>query len=291
MLLYFNGDSFVAGVELGDDILNVYPGKASYPMNNTDPNSIHVRNKKWLVNTNTPGHPLFKERMTVRNKLDKLEFERAFPNKVHQLTQLPVINHALGGSSMDRISRTTVSDLCDLRKEKPDEKIIAFIGTTYPNRTEIPAAISVSRGMDPHGHVFNWDSVSPTYQILQSKEVEDLIKYFALRQTNYHAAVNFYKNIILIQDYCKLNDIQLYWIATHDNIVTEYVIESHVRDQYDLFALREYANLHYSVDMKDFLPEFNFEDVLCPGGHFSEPVHERTAEKIVEILKKYEQHR
>lgn len=290
MLLYFNGDSFVAGVELGDDILNVYPGKASYPMNTTDPNSIHVRNKKWLINTNTPGHPLFKERRAAKQKLTKLEFERAFPNKVRQLTQLPIINHALGGASMDRISRTTLADLCDLRRKNPNEKIIAFIGTTYPTRTEVPAE-GDRRGSDPHGHTFNWNSISPTYQIVRTKEVENLVNYFARYQTTYHAAVNFYKNIILIQDYCKLNDIQLHWIATHDNIVTEYIVESDVLDQYDLFALREYANLQYSVDMKDFLPEFNFQDVLCPGGHFSEPVHQRTAERIVEILQNHEQHR
>jgi hypothetical protein len=290
MLLYFNGDSFVAGDELGDDILNVYPGTASYPMNTTDPKSLHVRNKKWLVNTNTPGHPLYKERVASKQKLSKLEFERAFPNKVHQLTQFPIINHALGGASMDRISRTTVADLCYLRRKKPNEKIIAFIGTTYPSRTEVPAE-GDKRGADPHGHTVNWDSISPTYQVIRTKEVENLVNYFARYQTTYHAAVNFYKNIILIQDHCKLNDIQLHWIATHDNIVNEYVVESDVLDQYDLFALREYANLQYSVDMKDFLPEFNFQDVLCPGGHFSEPVHERTAEKIVEILQTHEQHR
>ena len=44
-------------------------------------------------------------------------------------------------------------------------------------------------------------------------------------------------------------------------------------------------------DILNIYPGFNFENVLCPGGHFSEPVHDRTAEKIVEILQNYEQHR
>lgn len=284
MLLYFNGDSFVAGSELGDDILNGYPGTASYPMDNDNPNSVHVQNKKWLVNTYTPGHSLYKNRQAMQEQLDKLEAERSVPNKVRQLTKLSVINHALGGSSMDRIARTTLADLCNLRKENPNEKIIAFIGTTYPNRTEIPVDDEPLSGTDRHGHYSNWICVSPMYRVQRSKKVEELNKYFARHQTNYHAAVNFYKNIILIQDYCKLNDIQLHWIATHDNIVTEYAIESDVQDQYDLFALREYANLQYSIDMKNFFTEFNFQNMLCPGGHFSELVHERTAQEIVYLL-------
>jgi len=284
MLLYFNGDSFVAGSELGDDILNMYPGTASYPIDNDAPNSVHIQNKKWLVNTYTPSHPLYKNRLSMQKQLTKLEAERSFPNKVHQLTKIPVINHSMGGSSMERIARTTLADLCNLRKENPNEKIIAFIGTTYPNRTEIPVDDESLSHTDQHGHIWNWICVSPMYKVSRSKKVEDLIKYFARHQTNYHAAVNFYKNIILIQDYCKLNDIQLHWIATNDNIVTEYVIESDVQDQYDLLALREYANLQYSIDMKDFFPKFNFQNVLCPGGHFSEPVHDRTAQEIVYLL-------
>jgi hypothetical protein len=253
MLLYFNGDSFVAGSELGDDLINIYPGLANYPMDNDNPNSITTRNKKWLVNTYTPSHPLYKKRLSVQKQLNKLEYERSFPNKVHQLTKLPIINHAMGGASMDRITRTTLADLCNLRKENPNEKITAFIGTTYPNRTEIPVD-EPDCDTDIHGHKPNWISVSPIYQLSRSKAVETLNGYFARYQTNYHAAVNFYKNIILIQDYCKLNDVQLHWIATNDNIVTEYVIESDVQDQYDLLALREYANLQYSIDMKDFFP-------------------------------------
>ncbi len=277
MQLYFNGDSFVAGVELGDDILDDYPGTAHYPINDT----MHVRNKKWLENTYKSGHPLNKERMRVEKQLIKLEFERAFPNKVQRLTHLPVINHAMSGSSMERITRTTLADLYNLRKENPNEKIIAFIGTTHPSRMEIPVDVPTPRDTDLHGHVMNWMCVSPTYQVRRSKEAEYVISYFAHHMTNYHAAANFYKNIILIQDYCKLNDIQLHWVATHENIATEYTVESDVQDQYDLLALREYANLQYSVDMKDFFAEFNFQNVLCPGGHFAESIHQRTAEEIV----------
>jgi hypothetical protein len=104
--------------------------------------------------------------------------------------------------------------------------------------------------------------------------------------TQYHQMINFYKNIVLLQDFCKLNDITLHWVASHDNILTDSWPMTGYEDRPDINMLMEYAKLEYIVDMKKIVEtEFVGKQVVCPGGHFAESIHQRTAEKIVDILR------
>jgi hypothetical protein len=87
----------------------------------------------------------------------------------------------------------------------------------------------------------------------------------------------------LISDFCKLNNIELYWIATGED-VTKHVVEKHLKNRPDLQMLIAYSNFKYDINMIDIIGEYPGQNVICPGGHFGEQIHQRTAEEIVRIL-------
>jgi hypothetical protein len=286
MRLYFNGDSFVAGVELGDDILPEYPGLATSWWSNTFwgiPHPTALENKKWLAKTYDNNHPFAKLRQQHTEYMQSLEFDRAFPNKVAQITDLPVINHALGGSSMDRIARVSLLDLYKLKQEYPKEKIVAIIGTTHPSRSEI---INDKLGVtDYHKTYQDWICISATYKVEgQGEYVDTLCRYKILYEKHFHSLVNFYKNIILVKDFCKINEIDLYWIATHDTVNRNYNVEPYLSERPILSMMKEYAKLEYYLDMKDYLNKDSA--TMCPGWHFGENVHQLVANDIAALINK-----
>ena len=281
ILLYFNGDSFVQGTELADDMLSGYPGYIPWPLDFNEGSKFRT-GKIWLDASHDSNHPSNKTRMANIYKITQTELYRAYPNKVHVLTGLPIINRALGGSSMDRIVRQTLLDLYNFKKEDPDRELVAIIGTTYPERSEIPNNFPAST--DLHGFSTDWVSISATFrQAEHDEDIENLRRYKISFETNYHSLVNFYKNIVLVSDFCKLNNIKLYWIATGED-VTKHVVEKHLKFKPDLQMLMEYSEFKYDVIMIDIIGEYPGQDVICPGGHFGEQIHLRTAEEIVKIL-------
>jgi len=281
MLLYFNGDSFVAGTELADDMLPGYPGCIPWPLH-FGVGSKFRPGKVWLDASHDASHPSNKTRMDIIAELVQTELYRAYPNKVHMMTGLPIINRGMGGSSMDRIARQTLLDLYTLKQEDPDRELIAFIGTTYPERHEIPNNLPPI--LDMHGFATDWASISATFrQADHDEDIENIRRYKILFETNYHSLVNFYRNVLLISDFCKVHNIKLYWIATGEDVTTR-VVEEHLRDRPDLKMLMDYTQFKYDINMIEIIAEFPGQHVICPGGHFGEQIHERTAQEIVKIL-------
>lgn len=282
MLLYFNGDSFAAGVELADDMLPGYPGCFTWPVD-YDSDPVAKEGKEWLDNSHDGSHPSNKTRMSIVHELTQTELARAYPNLVHKMTGLPFINKSQGGSSMDRIVRVTIADLIRLKKEDPDRKLVAFICTTYIERSEIPN--NLSPNLDMHGDPQDWASVSVTFRQSDHDEmIEGIRKYKVLYETPYHSMLNFYRNVVLLQDYCKLNNVDLYWISGGENIHT--VVNQPYENRNDLVALMEYAKMQVTISMQDIAEhELRGQLVMCVGRHFAQPVHDRIAEKVVDILR------
>jgi hypothetical protein len=284
MLLYFNGDSFAAGTELADDMLPGYPGCFNWPID-YDSNPVAKQAKEWLDNSHNASYPSNKNRMGIVHQLTQTELARAYPSLVHKMTGLPIINKSQGGSSMDRIIRVTIADLIKLKKEDPSRKLVAFIATTYIERSEIPNNLPPT--VDMHGDPQDWASVSVTFRQSDHDDmIETIRKYKVLYETPYHSMLNFYRNVVLLQDYCKLNDVDLYWITAGENIWT--VVEPPHENRNDLAALMDYAKMQIAISMQDIAEhELIGQLSMCPGRHFAQPVHDRTAEKIVSILKQY----
>lgn len=277
MLIYFNGDSHAAGVELGDDVISEYPGLSNYDYNHGSNNS----KVEWKLNTHKNNHYLSLERKEKWNLILKLEYERSFPNRIKNKLGIDVINHAHGGASMDRIVRTSLKDLIQYKKQH--EEIIAVIATTDPSRREY-ATCYRNTGRDAVGELGHFVSISSHYSQDGEEDADMIRKYNALYERNYHQLVLFYKNVILLQDFCKVNNIKLIWVAGITNVVNKILVEPQYKYATDLTALKEYAKFEYTIDMDKIAKEI-FYDVKCPHSHFSEKVHEEVAIQLAKILK------
>jgi len=262
MIVYCNGDSFVAGVELGDSILPEYPG--AVPFNAS--NDIRAKNKQWIDKTYDKSHAWSAIRHDNGPLIRLDEKNRAWPNKLGSLLGIPVINSGLSGASMDRIARTSISDLIALKKQH--ERIVAIIGTTEPGRAELANEEYIWRDIILHIN-YEHDSL-----------LNSLVKYKICNETEYHHMVNFLKNVILIKDFCKLNDIELLWLTPIGDPILP--VEPNRQDYQDLL---EYADFKPSIDMFNIAQACGLPDVILPSSHWSESVHTLVAQELSHLIK------
>lgn len=272
MLIYCNGDSFVAGVELADDLLPDYPGLSDF-------GNPSEKAREWIANTYNPKHHYSKIREERCKELIQVEYSRAFPNKLHEILNVPVVNHGLGGSSMDRIVRTTITSLIELKKTH--DNIIAIIGDTDCNRSEVPNYESFDYE-DAVGFAKYWQCLSSNYHMSNREPLEPLIEYKLRYEKNYHSLVNYYKNVIMLQDFCANNNITLYWLESYGR--GEIVPESQYDNDTCLTNLKEYAGFKYTIRMSESAEKI-YNNVLCPSGHYGENVHTDVANILATIIK------
>ena len=262
MIVYCNGDSFVAGVELGDDILPEYPG--ALPFNAS--NEIREKSKQWIDKTYDNTH-LWSTIRRSNNHLIKLhEKNKAWPNKLSSLLGVSVINSAQGGASMDRIARTSISDLIALKKQH--ERIVAVIGITEPSRAELA------------NEEYNWHDVILHINYDSDILLHSLVKYKIYHETEYHHMVNFLKNVILIKDFCKLNDIELFWVTPIGDPMLK--VEPNRQDYQDLL---EYADFKPTIEMLNIARGSGLPDVILPSYHWAESIHALVAQKLSHLIK------
>jgi hypothetical protein len=251
MFIYANGDSFTRGSELANYLLPDFPGNTALPATNLQ----RLQNQKWITRVHKARHELVEHTLREEVKL-------AYPQKVADILGCECYNNAHGGSSIDRIARTTITDLARLKNEKKD--IVALIGTTNIYRIEMPTPNQA------------WDCGQPTRS--NNHVNKDITDYYIKYYTEYHAKTTYYKNLIFIRDFCKLNQIRLVLIdASHQPELMS------TPETGDLKTLKDYLDLKYDFDISKIAYEMG-GDIFCPLGHFTEPVHNKLAEEIAKTL-------
>jgi hypothetical protein len=262
MIIYCDGDSYVAGSELGDILLPDHPGFVPIGI----PKHIERERYNWTRRTYGNGDLSFMRRQ-LYNEIEKLEKEKAFPNKIAKKLNVEVINAAVGGSSMDSILRRTLSNLITL---KDKDNIVAFISTTDPWRFELPTLNDTNSP---------WTCVTVDSK---NEQVAEVFKYMVSANKNYHSLIRYYKNIISIQDFCKVNNIKLFFLDRN----TTNQIESEFENYEDYINLKKYANFKVDLDMSQekIRTIFKTENIICPGHHYNENVHEYIANELIKLL-------
>ena len=290
MIIYCNGDSFTSGVDLADYLIPGYPGGTPMCPWETGPQTPDVREAdNWHKNTYDNSHQLGKLRQTKMKAIRNEEFNRAWPNKLHNLSGYPVINNALSGSSMDRIARTTVSDLISLKEEHAN--IISIIGLTGIDRSELPG----------YRRSLTGSSFSSWVDIIHHRpglhpDLASIFDYKLKYETDYHCYINFYKNVILIKNFCSVNNIRLYfvlplplppkfWQSGYKPHPLDVDAKFSVTDIESIKNLENYANLVPDIYMTDIATSCKLPEVYAPGGHFAESIHEIVADKLFNIIK------
>jgi hypothetical protein len=281
-IIYANGDSFFAGDELGDFMIKDHPGYLNFKT----PQSILDLNQSWYHKTFDPSHPLSKDRIFKKNKIQDFNDNHNVIAKVAKKLNLNYVNHSLGGVSYDRISRTTITGLLELKKTTDD--IICLIGTTDPGRSEFCHQYSCEHEIDSSGFSITWDQLSHRFLNSHQKksEIKNVIDYKIQFESDYHQLFNAFKNILLIKNFCQIQNIKIIWVNTCFIDINEMQPENHFKNVRDLKAFREYVDLKYDVDMIKIAKESKLENVITPGLHFTESIYELIAENIIDIIKR-----
>jgi hypothetical protein len=249
LFLYANGDSFVKGDELGNFLKTDFPGYYNFSEERPE------RMDSWILEDQQKN----KFRSTNFFKtINAEEDKRNFAAKIQKHLNCNFLNNAQGGSSNDRTTRITLQDLIEIKKQH--KNIVALIGTAEPSRLELPND--------------NTDLLWKPYFLAKTDNINNPISQFYLLNLNrYHRMVMFYKNVILLQDFCKVNSIKLLWVAGNTNIVENNVVDTDAED-YNNF--KEYANFSYAAEMPKIAKDIDI-GVMCPGRHFAEKVHDAVA--------------
>jgi hypothetical protein len=255
MILYTNGDSFVAGCGLVDYQFPGYPGDYG----RSDADNINVsENIRWKNQIfSAPGV----NAASLVAQVSKLERKKAFPFKLKQLLGCELIDSSEGGSSFDKITRKTLVDLINIRKHTSN-RIVAIIGDTALHRRDQP----YTHNGDP-----SWFQLQPN--ISYPPVLEVIYKQNVLVEHNYHSLFYYYKNCILLKEFCINNDIELHWLNVFNNELLEIK---------ELKMLKEYIDIKYTVDMA--AESHKVATCFVSDGHFSEPVHDLVAAEFNKLL-------
>lgn len=278
VLIYCNGDSFVNGCELADELLKDHPGY--YDFDQRDNHSLIAPYTEWYTNSMNINHELGKRRQELGNIILKGQSNFAFSNIIQQQTGLNVINAATGylGNSQASITQRTIADLCKFKGQY--NKIIAIIGTTSINRILIPIENPCF-----NYNCNNWENKMLTYNnnlndSYYSNLVNKYVEFYHLYYTDYHLLYEWYKNLLLIKMFCKENNIKLLWTTG-----IEKVLDIDTYNLEDINALRNQLNLTFDVSLTEIAKQINTA-VICPGYHYSHIVHKKAAEEFISLIYK-----
>lgn len=265
MLIYANGDSFTAGNELVYEDLDSYPGDLM-----EFPHDIPKEIWEWI------SHCEKKYRFLANEKqYELMEKIKAYPHLVGNHLNAEIINNAKGGSSFERVARTSLLDLLTLRKKYPDEKIVALIGIVSRGRIEIPSednSTQVETGWIQMQLHFESQTIDPAFK-----------KWHLAHNSDYHMQNVLLRDAIQLYDFCKNNNINIVFVTNHEKDWEDIHLEGNYEDiaiyeEYlftaPIFSMRRYSERCRKNGIKSY-------SIL---GHYANVVHVEMAKDIVTFI-------
>jgi hypothetical protein len=260
MLIYCNGDSFVDGWELGDDLMEDHPGWLPYPYKR-----VH---SEWI--DNLYKHSLRNKSPNMSDDIHKRNRERCFAGLLESKYGHTVVNGAMNGASFERITRTTIVDLIKLKANH--DNITVIIGLTGIHRHEVPRNPAHHPG-PRHGEWVDTMTSIPSVH----PHAKDFNRFNALYMTDDHAMVRALVNLTHIKSFCDANNMRLLFVEPG---ITPEFTQQRVSKDPDIKVLGDYLKLDWCINMLEIAKTSNEREVFCPDGHFSPRMHEIFAEEI-----------
>ena len=180
----------------------------------------------------------------------------------------------MGGSSMDRICRTTICDLINLKNKH--KNIVAVISTTDIFRSEI-ADPNHPELWEPFDAKTIPDKDTPNYEIYKS-----LIKYKVMHETLFYKLWNFYWNILQVKNFCAINNIKLFWLEVFPECSYP---DAEARQHPMLASMIKEVDLSFLMTMSIVAQTYPNPEKYCAGGHFRKEIHEIFARHLYKRLK------
>jgi hypothetical protein len=266
MILYTNGDSFVAGCGLADYLLPEYPGDCGTTAD-------LEMDRKFTDEWNQKKKQLWSSCTTkTLYRIIQLERIKAFPAKLKTMFNCELVDSSEGGSSFDKITRKSIVDLIKIRKST-SERVVAIIGDTVLRRRDQPY---ITQNGKPDWFPFQYNGGHPQPNISCPPMLEVIYNQSMFTEHRYHTLYYYYKNCILLKEFCKNHNIELHWLRVIDSNDTD--LECYD----DLTVLREHADIKHSVNM--IQESASVQLCFVRDGHFSESVHDRVTQSFYSII-------
>lgn len=263
-LIYVNGDSFSAGAGLANEFVysTVDFFKQRFSKSNVWSEAMDRTN---IVQNHFRLHIENKGIESFLN-LISIEKNRSFAKKIETKSKIKTINNSLGGSSLGEIFHSTVADVQNLLKEYSGEEIFVVLMMTSVTRLCLP---DISRS-NPLKRSFI--SVIPGFDLSQYLpiDIQQIGKLFLKNSDDQYLFFNGISSIcslINFLDHLKINYCLL------DSVLYEMSLKSLIDVNFKCFNIPVSATI---VDWYD-----DEEKIFLPCGHFTEEVHEKIADYIL----------
>lgn len=256
-MIYSIGDSFMAGEELLDPFLIInYPPLCTLSSTETE----IEKNLNWyrekVINTRSKDEV---------DSILKESKELAYPAVLGKICNLPVINNAQPGASIDYIANKMIIDLLQLKSENKQVKLVIVQLTSI-----------LRKYFAYNGELINCVLTFDGYE----HSLLELIKSFLINENEYTLYKQWLFNVIKIYDFCKNNNYKLI-IDVRNDFANTGDISDLVNKYTDLYSLEKYVQTKFFnlSEIQRKLDSKGTPTVLC-GGHYSPKVHEEMAKEI-----------
>jgi len=305
-IIYSNGDSNMAGTELGDFLLPNWPGVLDWPA----PMYLHEAAKidesvkkalpeiermkeicrTWFWDSHNDLTELGKLRLAKSNEIDFHEKKNSVSGQLAELLDCTVFNHSKAGASMEHIVSSTIFDLTRLLVDNDPEDIVAVIGNTFPSRFMYPKYELDNDHYNRNSYLYFYDNFSPATKV--NKQNKNILQYIIEHTDFRHILLSYATQLNILDSFCKHKNIKLYFIDTMiKNELSELLIEleNSIVDARDgarhvFIELLQYINLAIpSVPVfasMEQLALIHRKEVYSCFGHYSSKVHGILAQDI-----------
>jgi len=253
-MIYCIGDSNTAGTELIDQehFKDSYPGVFDKEYMDT-----FLYAEWWRIhavkfyNTGT-----LKEKIN-RNNREKL---KAWPAKLEKILNIPVINSAFMGASIESVVRNAITDILNSKIDieliilqcPPAERVeVSYLNKIY----------SISTANDKH-----W-----------IPDINNLLKILTTIETDYSLHRRYLFSLMQMHDFCKVKQIKLLLVP-----VNKFYLNF---DKQLTYLKNHIDESMFPNTMTDEVEKIS-QKVYAPGGHFTEIIHESFAKSLAEYIKK-----
>ena len=261
MLIYVNGDSFTAGVELQDYVIPGWPGAVS---SDFDSSKIYAEWSKIQYK--------WRENYGFREFIEE-EKKHAWPARLKKFNNnISIINSSVGGSSIAAIIYRTVKDLEEIKLQNKQVDCV-FIQLTSAKRVEFvrlnePYYIKSST-------IFDAINTTDKNDILLKEISKDMLTHY----TDEHWCIKYIYDLLILKNCVHglsgVYPIFLTSVASEDSL--RFIQET---SKESLQVMEMSKLLQLNVDPQNKPMHFFANGQKLPGGHYTANTHEIYAMEI-----------
>jgi hypothetical protein len=263
-ICYINGDSFSAGAGLANEEV--------FPEHDIFKQRYNVTNVWQSFSDRIPRIHKIIDGCRDYISLMAQEKKKSFAEKIKEKHDLITINSSYGGSSLGEICHSSISDISNLLKQYKPCEIFVTIMLTSSSRMCIPKST-------PTGPMKRtYSSILPTFDHLNDpKNVKD---FLFLNANDQFLLINGISSICTLIVF--LNSLKINYCFLDSSLYS-----TSLKTAKDIDFNISHFSLPIDAPITSWFSEN--DNIFLPCGHFSEEVHERIADYIINnFIKTYE---